>query len=172
MGDALAFDGDLLHGVLPPAMPAAPAAGGGDAVAEAAAAVAQAAQVALRDRRVTLMVAFYGQGLSQPGSEEDVGAGPLRDAPLASRRKRRRAGAVDAPSWCEELAAVAEEAAAPAARFCGAEEVRPAWEAVGGGAAAAAAADAEPAPCLRFFLRAEDDLERLYGRGSAVGASE
>lgn len=111
-------------------------------------------------RRVTLMVALYGGGLSRGGARGVAGPGALRDSPDAARAATafeaappsRQEGADDEARWVRDLAPVPAEAVAAeaeASRLQGASALR-APRCGGGeeqqpGEAAAAAVEVAPA---------------------------
>ena len=182
-GRLAAFEGDLLHGVLPsggtwwdPAPPGAaraPQPGGGPL---AAAAAVRSAAGSGQSNRITLMVAFYGSGLSSGSA--DAATGPLRQAPW--RVDQPPAAAASGQRWRTDMEAADMAAASrgsgvatPASMLVPCPAQAPAWVAIPGlgdhvgrcgadDAAGLASAVGEPAPLLRFFLRGRYDFEELY----------
>ena len=163
----VAFDGSLLHGVLPSSEPAE------DAASDPG------------HRRLTLMIGFWGPEMKLGDAAEDERQGPCvrppwRAATAAGGESAERADGRSSRWWDAfkraegERGAWSDAAGGNARSWSRLPSVYPAWERVGAGGddADAAAPPPPPPPGLRFFLQTDFDFENAYAPSRAADAKD
>jgi hypothetical protein len=163
----VAFDGSLLHGVLPSSEPAE------DAASDPG------------HRRLTLMIGFWGPEMKPGDAAEDERQGPCvrppwRAATAAGGESAERADGRSSRWWDAfkraegERGAWSDAAGGNARSWSRLPSVYPAWERVGAGGddADAAAPPPPPPPGLRFFLQTDFDFENAYAPSRAADAKD